>query len=465
MSQPPPDKDVTLEGLSFCSSTNVYGQRAELPPPVDPATRTQTGPIAIGTRVADRYDIEQALGAGGMGQVFRVQHVGLGRKFALKLLHTVLSSDEDARTLFYREARVASTLAHPNIVSVVDFGEDPALGAFMVMELVEGDKLSTHLRKEGKLAQKPWCDMMLQLAEAVHHIHQHEIVHGDIKPENIILCPVPSTDRRKTFVKLLDFGLARAAATNEPRPDTVAGTPHYLAPERLRGASPRPAMDIYAVGVVGYELLVGLPPFDGALADVLDGHLNLAPPSFASRGVIGVDERAEALVMRALSKQPEDRQKDMAAFLYELRTLMAMLGMGRRRAVNTPRAPKQDGQGTAKSALFDAAKSALFDAAPIPLAGVNADGRIVVANPAFSKFVGADSDLDITGLVVAATRLIEVFPTVMAEVRHVHISGRGSKQVIRLQAAAGEPVDLLVWMVPGGEAYGDVMLTIHSLPR
>jgi len=457
MAQPPQDNDVTLEGLRFYSSTNVFGQRDEVPPPIATARTAAAGPIIVGTRIADRYEIEEALGRGGMGQVFRVRHVGLGRKFALKLLHTDLSSDEDSRALFYREARVASTLAHPNIVSVVDFGEDAALGAFMVMELVEGDKLSTHLRKEGRLAQKPWCDMMLQLAEAVHHIHQHDIVHGDIKPENLILCLVPSTDRRKSFIKLLDFGLARAAAANEPRADTVAGTPHYLAPERLRGESSRPAMDIYAVGIVGYELLTGMPPFDGSLAEVLDAHLHTAPPTFASRGVTGVDERAEALVMRALAKKPQDRQKDMAAFLYELRTLMAMLGMGRRRAVTTPRPQKRDEQ--------SASKAALFDAVPIPLAGVDSDGRIVVANHAFSKFVGADADLDITGLVVAATRLIEVFPTVMAEVRHVHISGHGSKNVIRLQGPGDEPVDLLVWMVPGAEPYGDVTLTIHSLPQ
>jgi PAS domain-containing protein len=298
---------------------------------------------------------------------------------------------------------------------------------------------------------------MLQLAEAVHHIHQHQVVHGDIKPDNLILCPVPSTDRRKSFMKLLDFGLARPATVSGPITSTVAGTPQYIAPERLRGEPPQPSMDIYAVGVVGYELLCGRPPFDGAISDVIDAHLDQAPPPFSTHGITHVDERAEALIMRALAKSPANRQASMAAFLYELRTLMAMLGMGRRRAVTTARPTKRDDQ--------DRARGRLFDVAPIPLAGVDATGRIVIANKAFAKFVTGELEAETAGVSVAATRLTEVFPDIMAELRQVHISGNGAKRVIRLRAPAGESVDLLVWMMPGSEASGDVTLAIHPLPR
>jgi PAS domain-containing protein len=264
-------------------------------------------------------------------------------------------------------------------------------------------------------------------------------------------------DRRKSFMKLLDFGLARPSTASGPIMRTVAGTPQYIAPERLRGEPPQPSMDIYAVGIVGYELLCGRPPFDGDIGEVIDAHFDRAPPPFSTHGVTNVDERAEALIMRALAKSPTGRQNSMAAFLYELRTLMAMLGMGRRRAVTTARPNKRDEQ--------DRARGRLFDVAPIPLAGVDATGRIVVANQAFAKFVTGDLDGETAGVSVAATRLTLVFPDIMAELRQVHISGKGAKRVIQLRASNGEAVDLLVWMMPGSEDSGDVTLAIHPLPR
>ena len=461
MPGPERDQDITLEGLSpfAAEETRVLG--AVLPPPRPPsgslevARKPAAAEMRPGARISGRYEIEEMLGTGGMGKVFRVRHLGLDKRFALKLMHLDVSADEDTRAQFYREARVASSLAHPNIVSVVDFGEDERLGAFMVMELLDGIKLSTHLTKEGRFAQKPWCDIMLQLAEASHHIHQHAIVHGDIKPDNIVLCEVPSTDRRKIFVKLLDFGLARTAQPNAPRAGSVAGTPHYMAPERLRGDPPQPTMDIYSVGVVGYELLTGKAPFDGTIPQVIEAHLRQPVPSFASKGLNGVDERMEALIQRALSKNPAERQKDMAAFLYELRTLMGMLGMGRRRAVATSRAHGSD----------EPAAAHLFAAAPVPLAGVDVDGRIVVANRAFAKFVSGDPTAQVGGMSVAATRIVEVFPEIMAELRHVHISAQQSRRVIHLVDGRGQPVDLVVWMVPGASTHGDVVVAVHTLPR
>jgi tRNA A-37 threonylcarbamoyl transferase component Bud32 len=464
------DQDITLEGLSPFALPDEEPQSRAVTPVrnpsgsyrVSPAAERRAAEVQPGARVAARYQIEAVIGTGGMGKVFRARHLGLDKRFALKLMHLDLSEDEETRTHFYREARVASSLAHPNIVSVVDFGEDDHLGAFMVMELLEGTKLSTLVAKEGRLAAKPWCDVMLQLAEATHHIHQHGIVHGDIKPDNVMLCEVPSTDRRKMFVKLLDFGLARAAlpphpnGPNGPRAASISGTPHYMAPERLRGEAPHPSMDIYSVGVVGFELITGKAPFDGSIPHVIESQLRHRVPSFAAMGLSGADETMETLIQRALSKKPGDRQRDMGAFLYELRTLMGMLGMGRRRAVTTARARGGDERAPAAD---------LFAVAPVPQAGVDADGRIIVANRAFAKFVVGDAELAIAGVSVAATRIVEVLPEIMAELRHVHISAQQSRRVVRLADGRGRPVDLVVWMVPGSSAYGDVIVTVYTLPH
>lgn len=413
------------------------------------------------TIVAGRYRIEEPIGEGGMGRVFRVRHRRLDKSFALKLMRTAFSGDTRARALFYREARLASSLSHPNIVSIVDFGEDARLGAFMVMELLDGEPLSVRLRREGKFPVKFACDVIQQIAEALHYIHQKQIVHCDIKPDNILLCPVPGTERRKYQVKLLDFGLARLGVAAGKMSMMIDGTPEYMAPERIRGQSPVQSMDIYGLGVLCYEMLTGRLPFKGSVAQVMDAHVRQPPPAFADALKEPIDERAEALVLKALAKDPAARQKDMAAFLYELRTLMDMLGVGRRRGGPTAQmraagAPKKEGG-------RDAGAAAGFDLSPLPMAGLDADGTIVVANRAFAQFLTGDPDAVVEGQAVTATRLVEIHPDFSADLRATHAQGVGVQRHLRLRAQDGKPVNLMLWMVPGMPNAGEVHMTVHSL--
>ncbi|HUS31060.1 MAG TPA: serine/threonine-protein kinase, partial [Kofleriaceae bacterium] len=226
--------------------------------------------------IGGRYAIEGQIGEGGMGLVYRVRHTQLAKHFALKVIAPAFATDAKARERFNVEAQLASEISHPNIVSVVDFGEDDELGAYMVMELVEGEPF---LFAEGSspLSVRRALDVLAQVADALDHIHKRGVIHGDIKAENLILAeePVAAGTRRRRIVRLLDFGLAKRFGTQDTE---LNGTPHYLAPERCTGGVASVASDIYALGVLGYLLLTRTMPFDGNLAQILDAHVREAPP-------------------------------------------------------------------------------------------------------------------------------------------------------------------------------------------
>jgi serine/threonine protein kinase len=418
------------------------------------------------TIIAGRYRIEEPIGEGGMGRVFRVRHRRLDKSFALKLMRTAFSGDTKARAMFYREARLAASLSHPNIVSIIDFGEDQRLGAFMVMELLDGEPLSVRLRGEGRFPLKQACEIILQIAEALRYIHQKEVVHCDIKPDNILLCPVPGTDRRKYAVKLLDFGLARMHVKTTKISAMVDGTPEYMAPERIRGNAPVPSMDIYSLGILCYEMLTGQLPFRGNIPQVMEAHVRQQPKPLSQLLKDPIDERAESLVMRALSKDPAGRQKDMTALIYELRTLMDMLGFGRRRGVTTgmrQTAPPTSPPGTIPVDKRTIAARTAFDLSPLPMAGIDIDGTIVVANAAFAQFLTGARESVVEGLDVNETRLLDVHPELPADLRMTHTQGNGVQRVLRLKSQDGRPVNLMLWIVAGAEGAGDVHVTVHVL--
>ena len=407
--------------------------------------------------IADRYVVEAPIGEGGMGRVYRVRHRQLGKPFALKLMQTAFSGDSRARDHFYREARLASSLAHPNVVSIIDFGEDPRLGAFMVMELLEGVTLSSRL-KEGRFGMKSACDVILQIAEALDYIHKRQIVHCDIKPDNILLVSTAAGERRKHHVKLLDFGLARIGSITPRTSQVVDGTPEYLAPERITGTSPTPSMDIYGLGVLAYEIFTGTLPFGGQLLEVLQHHVATPPPPFASRTREAIDERAEALVMKALSKNPAHRQKDMAAFIYELRTLMDMLGFRRRRAGGAAKPERTVDHPRERHAR---AAAAAYDLSPLPMAGLDLDGQIVLANRAFAQFVCGDARAAVEGSSVRETRLLDVHPDLPADLRQVHVSGDPVHRVLDLTLQDDRAIRLLLFMVPGNAEAGEIQLIVQ----
>lgn len=389
--------------------------------------------------VGGKYHLVERIGAGGMGKVFKVAHSQLGKTFALKIISDNLARDSKVRELFYREARMASSLSHPNIASVVDFGEDENLGAFMVMELLTGKPLHKILHKEKRLSIRRSSDIIRQLAEALGYIHSKGIVHCDIKTENILLCELPGAGPRKQEqVKLLDFGLAKNI-TGGRNTTSLSGTPHYVAPERIRGAQPSPSNDIYGVGILYYELLTGRVPWDGNVDHILNGHLNMAPvpPSRLIEG--GLDPAVEKLVLRALAKTPEERHKNMAAFLYELKTVMDMLGYGRRKrgaAKKISRANQRD----------EMARS-LFDASRVPMALIQRGGNIVIANKAFAQFIMGVS-VDVEGMNVTNTPLITAWTTFDADFTRA-AAGTSMRRVIELEIEPGRMRRLLMWLDPG----------------
>jgi predicted Ser/Thr protein kinase len=409
------------------------------PPPRSANVRVETAEFS--SLIGGRYQILTRIGQGGMGKVYKVKHAHLSRTFALKIISNQVAETDEARELFYREARFASAMAHPSITSVVDFGEDEKVGMFMVMELVDGEALNRILFREKQLSIRKACDIVLQLAEALHYIHKQGVVHCDIKTENILISEEEHEGKRsKTIIKLLDFGLARSLTASRAS-TSLSGTPHYVAPERIRGEPASPASDVYGVGILLYELLTGQVPWDGPVQKILAGHLEERPksPSLLIEG--GVDPALETLIFHALAKRPSERHKDMAAFIYELKTVMDMMGFGRRsRGGPAKRVVIEQRSQNTRDELARTA----FDACRLPLALMTPQGVIVAANPAFARFVMGVS-VEVEGLPVRSTPLATAWSTADQDLART-LAGNPVRRIIEIDVAVGESRRLLLWL-------------------
>ncbi len=423
------------------------GRRDQTAPVPKPPTRS-AGPrvqtAEHSSLIGGRYQIVSRIGQGGMGKVYKVTHAHLSRTFALKIISNHVSETDEARELFYREARFASAMAHQNITAVVDFGEDEKVGMFMVMEFVDGEPLNRVLFREKKLPVKKACEIVLQVAEALHYIHKQNVVHCDIKTENILICEEETEGKRpRMFVKLLDFGLARSLVASRMS-TSLSGTPHYVAPERIRGEPASPASDVYGVGILLYELLTGQVPWDGPVQKILAGHLDEKPrlPSTLIEG--GLDAAVERLILHALEKRPAQRHKDMAAFIYELRTVMDMIGMTRRgRGAPGPAKRVVIEQRPQVNARDELARIA-FDGCRLPLALVTSEGVIAAANPAFAKFVMGVS-VEVEGLPIRSTPLATAWSSCDQDLERT-LAGNPIRRIIEIDVAPGEVRRLLLWL-------------------
>lgn len=299
------------------------------------------GDPLIGHTLDEKYRLEERLGIGGMGTVYRAVHLLIDRPVAIKVLNQRFVEDEAARTRFRREARAAGRLQHANAVTVTDFGQSSDGYVYIVMELLEGRTLREILAKEAPLDPARSVSLMMQISDAVAAAHEAGIIHRDLKPANVFIvqrADVPSV------VKVLDFGIAKLAAEtlddDEPMTLTLIGamigTPRYMSPEQCDGAELTPAADVYSLGIILYEMLTGTVPFSGstplAIAMKHASELPRAPRTF----VATIPEALEQVVLHALEKRPEDRPADAAQFRAELVSTAERLGLEHAAATTGP---------------------------------------------------------------------------------------------------------------------------------
>ena len=283
----------------------------------------------IGRLIADRYRVLATLGRGGMGAVYRVEHVMLKKELALKFLHPELGRLDEVARRFEREAEAAARLDHPNITSVTDFGRTPDGLLFLVMELLQGQSLTEVIRPDGvgrPLPVERALHIERQILRALEHAHHSGIVHRDLKPDNVM---VIARDGENDVVKLLDFGIAKITApdaSGAPRgpaltqAGVVFGTPEYLSPEQAMGEEADGRADLYSAGIVLYEMLTGKRPFDGpSKVSIVSMHLThrAAPVTEAAPGA-GVPEWLEGVVERAMAKKRDERYSTAQEFLRAL---------------------------------------------------------------------------------------------------------------------------------------------------
>jgi serine/threonine-protein kinase len=273
----------------------------------------------VGELIADRYELEELVGTGGMASVYRARDRLLERHVAIKVLHEHYSRDDDYVERFRREARAAAKLSHPNIVTVIDRGEADGR-QFIVFEYVDGQNLKQLIQVRGRLPVRDALELGIEIGRALAFAHAQGLVHRDVKPQNVLL--------GGGDVKVTDFGIARSLDLNVglTQTGTVLGTGEYVSPEQATGRRVDERTDVYSLGVVMFELLAGEPPYSGdSFVAVAMRHVNDPVPSI-SLARPDVPLRVDAVLQRAMAKDPADRFQSMGDLVAELGSCLGSLG-------------------------------------------------------------------------------------------------------------------------------------------
>ena len=278
-------------------------------------------PFPIGSMLDGRYRIEAVLGTGGMGRVYRAARAEVGTAVAIKVLHAELTRNREASQRFRREVLASSRLAHPNIVGFTEGGVLDDGACYLVMEMLEGESLGDRLGRDERIPWQEAVDILRGVLHGLDHAHQRNVVHRDIKPDNVYLAERDG----ELVIKILDFGIAKFVAGDPDDPaltraGLTVGTPAYLSPEQAVGGAITPASDLYSASVVMYEMLAGRAPFeDKDPLAMLGAHVSRTPPRFADIAP-GVEIPAvlEDIVLLGLRKAPAERIATASRYLQRL---------------------------------------------------------------------------------------------------------------------------------------------------
>jgi eukaryotic-like serine/threonine-protein kinase len=286
------------------------------------------GDPLVGTTVAGRYKVIKLLGEGGMGQVYLAEHSAIEKRIALKVLRAEYAHKGDIVTRFQQEAISASRIKHPNVLDVFDFGQLENGCFYLAMEFLDGNDLADELQRSRVLTAPRALPIAMQICRALSAAHAKGVVHRDMKPENVFL---QRTGDGEEIVKIVDFGIAQLKPSNEEaakesthrrltRTGMIFGTPEYMAPEQASGKHADLRCDVYAVGIILYELFTGAVPFTGeTFLGVLTKHLNeIPPPMRAVYPDLQISSELEAVVLRALAKDPSHRYQNMTELAHAL---------------------------------------------------------------------------------------------------------------------------------------------------
>lgn len=339
LASPPPEiREVELSDPELQAAAEAIAKRIprmtdpevslDIPPPADiePPDERPAGAKDpyIGTTFDHRYKIQQLLGEGGMGFVYLARHKVIDKKVAVKVLRSEMAKDREILDRFLQEAKAASSIGNPHIIDISDFGDLPDGSTYFVMEYLEGQSLSQLIDSEVGLSVERICHIARQMADGLAAAHERGIIHRDLKPDNVFLIHRGSD---QDFVKILDFGIAKvtgsASDTKLTKAGAVFGTPHYMSPEQAAGAPIDHRADIYALGVMLYELTSGQLPFNADnFMGILTQHMYKAPvPIRALVPSPDCPPSLEAVILKCLSKKQEARYQSMEELSADLQRI------------------------------------------------------------------------------------------------------------------------------------------------